>query len=471
MPALRLGHKLFLAFGLIIVVVALLVGWNLLATDRLTRETRTIVERALPAARLEVMILEAVIALRRLEARYAVLRDPAYLRIFRERVASIDADLQRLDRLLSTPDEHETLAQARAYLADYGRLGERGAPVPPVGALAHIPLEVALERLYAESESELRGRQAAAHTLNETSRLIALAGLAASVVLGLSVSLFALWRIARPLRRLRAAAEEVARRDFSRPIPVLGRDEVADLALAFNQMAAKLGELDALKAEFFAAISHDLRTPLAAIRLSADLLHREVTWALDTRQRQQVERIRASSVRLIGLVNQLIDLGSLRAGKLRLDLEQADLRDVVARSVEEVRPLAEQRKLQLEVAIPETVPAVPVDVRRIQQVLVNLLGNSIRFTREGGRVSASAEREGTAVVVKVKDTGIGIPSHLVAQVFEPYEQAHRGQGGTGIGLAVVKGLVEAHGGRVWVESEEGRGSCFTFTLPLERRAG
>jgi signal transduction histidine kinase len=97
---------------------------------------------------------------------------------------------------------------------------------------------------------------------------------------------------------------------------------------------------------------------------------------------------------------------------------------------------------------------------------VNLLANAVRFTPPGGRVSVSAAREGAEVAVRVADTGVGIPADLLAKIFDPYEQAHHGRGGSGVGLTMVRGLVEAHRGRVWVESEEGRGSCFTFTLPL-----
>lgn len=115
----------------------------------------------------------------------------------------------------------------------------------------------------------------------------------------------------------------------------------------------------------------------------------------------------------------------------------------------------------------DSIPKLFLDAKRMHQVLVNLLANAVKFSKAAGLITLTAEAAGQELVVKVSDTGIGIPAHLQATVFERYERAHTEQDGTGLGLAIVKGFVLAHGGRVWVESEEGKGSCFTFTLPLE----
>ena len=165
-----------------------------------------------------------------------------------------------------------------------------------------------------------------------------------------------------------------------------------------------------------------------------------------------------------------MELGRLRAGRLLLDLRPTDLRGVIDQAVDEVRPLAEPAQLQIDVVVPADLPLITADAGRVQQILVNLLGNAVRFTPPGGRISVVARMEHSEATVRVADTGVGIPSDLVANIFDPYEQAHRGRGGSGIGLMVVRSLVEAHGGRVWVESEEGRGSCFTFTLPVRAPA-
>ena len=163
-------------------------------------------------------------------------------------------------------------------------------------------------------------------------------------------------------------------------------------------------------------------------------------------------------------MNQLLDLGKLKTGKLQLDLYPTDVATLVWEAVDEIRPWAEDRNLRLEIRVPDSIPKILLDTKRIHQVLVNLLANAVKFNKPGGRVTVTAEQVDRHVLVKVSDTGIGIPAHLHATVFERYEQAHGGRGGTGLGLAIVKGFVEAHRGRIEVGSAAG-GAEIVVTLP------
>jgi signal transduction histidine kinase len=469
-PALRLSHKLFLAFALIVGVVLSLACWSFLTTRQLTAENQAIIHRALPAVRLEVSLLEGVAALRRLEARHALLRDPAYARLFAERARAVEADLETLGSLVSTPQERQTLADATGQLRSFKALAER-MPVERAGPdQAALQLETLVQRLYGQSSAELHRRGQVAEALDEQSGLVALLAVLTSLAMALAIATFASVRIARPLRELRVAARAVERRKLSEPIPVRGRDEIADLAIAFNRMATRLRELDALKQHLFAAITHDLRTPLTVIAWSAERLAQGAPGTLGERHASLLENIRMNTRRLLSLVSQLLDLGKLKTGKLQLDLDPTDFASVVQEAVDEIRPWAEDRSLRLTVTVSDSIPKLLVDAKRIHQVVVNLLANAVKFSKSPGVIDLSAEVAGPELVVKVSDTGIGIPAHLQETIFDRYEQAHEGRGGTGLGLAIVKGFVHAHGGRVWVESEEGRGSCFTFVLPLEAPA-
>jgi signal transduction histidine kinase len=468
--ALRLSHKLFLAFTLIVGVVLSLAGWSFLTTRRLTAENRAILHRALPAVRLEVSLIEGVSALRRLDARYALLRDPAYLRLLAERVRTVEGELVALGSLVSTSEERETLTDVTTQLGRFRALAERVPPERAASEEAALMLEALVHRLYGQSSAELRRRGAVADALDEQSRIVALLAVAASIAVAGAIAVFASLRIARPLQELRMAVRAVERRKPADPIPVRGSDEIAELTIAFNRMAARLRELDALKQHLFSAITHDLRTPLTVIAWSTERLEKGAI-GLGERQASLLENIRMNTQRLLGLVSQLLDLGKLKAGKLHLDLDPTDVASLVEQAVDEIRPWAEDRGLRLAVSVSDSIPKLLIDVKRVHQVLVNLLANAVKFSKAGGVITVTAEvagpNEAQEVLVKVTDTGVGIPAHLQAAVFERYEQAHGERGGTGLGLTVVKGFVGAHGGRVWVESEEGRGSCFTFTLPVE----
>jgi signal transduction histidine kinase len=463
--SLRLSHQLGLAIAGLLVVVGSLVGWNLIVIRQLTKAHQSLVDAGIPAVRIEIGLLESVGALRRVEGRYTILKDPDFLAVFQERIRTAAGDLDRLERLLTTPVEQDLLREARTSLAEYRQLVVQRAS--PTAADAHpaATLEDVLERLYQTSGAELRRRQAALEEIAGRSRVLGGAALAAAVLIGFGLGTFVVLRVARPLHRLRTATRAVADREFSEPLTVSGPSEIRDLTHAFNRMAERLGEIDRLKDEFFTGISHDLRTPLAAIRWSADLLQTGSLGPLTPKQSRLAETIQSSSRRLLALVGQIVELGRFRSGRLELDLRPTDLRAVIGQAVEEVRPLAERGELRLEVSLPDDLPPTRGDAERIHQIVVNLLANAVRFTPPGGRVSVSVESEAGETIVRVEDTGVGIPADLVAKIFDPYEQAHHGRGGSGVGLTVVRTLVEAHGGRVWVESEEGRGSRFTFTLP------
>jgi signal transduction histidine kinase len=235
-------------------------------------------------------------------------------------------------------------------------------------------------------------------------------------------------------------------------------------------MAARLRQLDEMKEEFFATLSHELRSPLTSVREASHLLVDEVAGPLAPKQVRLVEIIQRSSDRLLRLVNQILDISRLRAGLLPLQHHPVDLERLVMRAAEELRPQAEEAKVTLDRERVGARFTVNGDEDRLVQVVVNLLANAIRFTPAGGRVVARVVDAGDECEVQVEDTGLGIPAAELPHIFETYRQAHLGKGGTGLGLSIVRGLVQAHGGRVMVESHEGKGSRFSVLLPREMKA-
>ena len=275
------------------------------------------------------------------------------------------------------------------------------------------------------------------------------------------------YRITHSLRRLSAATTAVAAGSYREPIPDVARDEIGGLARSFNAMAAQLRRIDETKEEFYATLSHELRSPLTSVREAAHLLRDGVPGSLNAKQARLVTVIGHSTDRLLRLVNQMLELSRLRAGVLPLARERVDLASVVGRAVEELRPQAEEGALTLTRERVGDRFDARGDEDRLVQVVVNLVANAVRFTPRGGRVTVRLIDAGPEIEIQVEDTGVGIPAAALPQIFESWRQAHNDRGGTGLGLAVVRGIVLAHGGRVTVESQEGKGSRFTVLVPRE----
>jgi signal transduction histidine kinase len=272
-------------------------------------------------------------------------------------------------------------------------------------------------------------------------------------------------RLTQSLGTLSAATAAVASGSFEERIAVDSKDEVGQLARSFNTMARELQRMEETKEEFFASVSHELRSPLTSIREGAHLLREKVSGPLNDRQRRLVEIIAAGSDRLLGLVNQILEVSRLRAGVLPIQRARLDLDTVITRAVDELKPTADHTGVALERERQGEDFWLIGDEDRLLQIVVNLVSNAIRFTRQGGHVIVRLVSTGPELEIQVEDTGIGIPSGELPYVFEPYRQAHADRGGTGLGLAIVRGVAQAHGGRVTVESQEGKGSRFTVLLP------
>jgi signal transduction histidine kinase len=223
------------------------------------------------------------------------------------------------------------------------------------------------------------------------------------------------------------------------------------------------------KTQFLANMSHELRTPLNAILGYNELIVDGIYGEVPARIREVLERVDASGRRLLELINDVLDVSKMEAGQLTLSFQDYSLEDVVQTVYAALEPLAAEKGLALRAALAPDLPAGRGDERRISQVLVNLVGNAIKFT-ESGEVAVRATVDDDAFVVSVRDTGPGISAADQAKLFREFQQldnaSTRAKGGTGLGLAIVKRIVASHGGRVWVESHVGSGSTFAFTLPV-----
>lgn len=225
------------------------------------------------------------------------------------------------------------------------------------------------------------------------------------------------------------------------------------------------------KDEFLANVSHELRTPLTNIIGFAELLlSGPGTQAMNTKQREYVECILESGRQMLALVNDLLDLAKIEAGKMEFHLQELAPAEVVGCCLKMFYEQARRQQIQLSCNIEPETGRVYADPRRFNQVLCNLIANAIRFTPANGRVGVDCRREDGYLRVTIWDTGTGIPEECRERIFQPFEQAYHSLAanelGTGLGLALAKSIVEKHGGYIWVESEPGQGSRFHFTLPI-----
>ncbi len=415
---------------------------------------------------------------------------------------SLDAILRQLnqfgydlDRLqFVARDEVELLGRVRADYDEFIRVVTRVVELIRSGRVAEgrelqlaqaTPLADRLERLtnqlVNQAEADMVASVDTSHAAFVRARWavigFAVAATGLALVLGFAIS----WSLVGAVTAMDASLGQIASGDFSRRVDIPNRDELGALAANLNRMNDELGrlyrELEAAsrhKSEFLANMSHELRTPLNAIIGFSEVLDDRMFGELNDKQAEYVRVILTSGRHLLSLINDILDLSKVEAGRMELDLGTFNLRMALENALTLIRERAVRHGLALELSVDETLANVVADERKLKQVLLNLLSNAVKFTPEGGRIDVRALPADGTIEVSVTDTGVGIAPEDQQAIFEEFRQvghaAHKREG-TGLGLALARKFVELHGGRLWVKSEVGRGSTFTFTLPVRPHAG
>ena len=299
--------------------------------------------------------------------------------------------------------------------------------------------------------------------------LIADIGVFLAVLISLRKSL-------NPLNSLSVAISRVKEGIYGEKIEYNSKDEIGDLAEAFNAMSYTIKEkeneakqMEIAKDEFLAMITHELKTPLVPIQGYADILLRGHLGQLNKSQQERIEIIRASSASLLSLITDLLDAQKLELGQLRIKKENENIKSTIEKTIEAMSPQATADQIELKHTVQKDLYA-PYDDERIRQVITNLIKNSLRATTSKvGKIEILAEDLPNEVRIAVKDNGTGIPKDKQAGLFKKFYQVDtsstREKGGSGLGLSICKGIIETHGGKIWVESDSGRGATFTFSIP------
>jgi signal transduction histidine kinase len=296
----------------------------------------------------------------------------------------------------------------------------------------------------------------------------------ATLFIGLLGSLILSYFITRPIQELTEGARQIGTGDLRHRLQVRSRDELGELADEFNIMAEKLQELDQLKQDFVSNVTHELRSPLTSLRGYVEFLLRGDAGQLSEEQIDNLIVVKNNAARLAKFIDNLLDVSKIEALKVELHPEAVPLPRAAKEMEVMFRPEAQEKNVKLELRIPEDLPRLWADPDKLSEILMNLISNAFKFTPSGGQVTVSGTKDGDFVHVSVKDTGVGIPKESLNSVFNKFEQVKPTEGlvrktkGTGLGLTIVKGFVEAHGGRVWIESETDKGTTVHFTLPVAK---
>jgi len=288
---------------------------------------------------------------------------------------------------------------------------------------------------------------------------------AAAVIL---MSVYVLRAVTRPVGELREGIAQMSSGDFSARVDVRGRNEFAELAAAFNSMSQRLELLDKSRNQFVSNASHELKTPLSTMKILIEtILYQDpvdpgMTKEFLTDVNKEIDRLNR-------IVSDLLTLVNIDSGGMKLTLADVAIHDLLLEQVKRLAPLARENGIELECSAKEALE-VAGDSVKLQQVIYNVIDNAIKYTPRGGEVHASLSRSGKRAVIRVSDTGIGIPAADIAHVFDRFYRVDkarsRATGGTGLGLSIVKQIVQLHGGNITASSEEGKGTTFTIELPL-----
>lgn len=295
---------------------------------------------------------------------------------------------------------------------------------------------------------------------------------AAATTIAVALSILLSRNVIAPVHSMTRVTESIARGHYDERVRVQGEDELAQLAGRFNQMTERLEQVESMRQRLIGDVSHELRTPLTAIKGSMEGLMDGVLPATH----ETFLQIHEEANRLSHLVDDLQELSRVEAHAYELDIQPLDISLVVRTVAKRLSPQFESKHIKLDLELDRDLPQVLADEARAVQVLTNLVGNALQYTPKNGAVTIATKQAGNEVQISVHDTGVGIPSEHLQYVFDRFyrvdkSRSRRAGGGSGIGLTIARALVEAHGGRIWVESAGlGKGSTFMFMLPTVTRS-
>jgi len=468
-----------------LVIIVVMGGVNLYALLQLRELTVMSTEMAsyhYPAVESAKRLLGSLYAQLNSEKKYLATKDAAFLTNFNEEVEEFQRTLQQLLGQENSPQGQSRLQETGRLLQErlalfHNGLGRVAGNVQTAMLGYEDQRDALMDRMSSSIQSYIdlhearisvgvsESRASAVQAEAVTQQLVLVA-----LIFGLGLAGIASYTILRPLRELQGHIKEIGQGKFGQPLQIVAPAELEDLVDTVNWMGGKLQELDDMKSEFLAHVSHELRTPMASIQEGTHLLLDEIPGPLTQEQRTTLRIMADSSRRLIHLISTILDLSKMEAGMMEYRMVPVDLKRIADVSANKVRLLADSKHVQLLIESVGERVWVKADASRIEQVLDNLLSNALKFSPEGGivKLQMKPDQQAGVLEVAVSDTGPGIAADDLQHIFERFYQgrtkAKSATGGSGLGLALAKKVVEAHGGRIWIESEAGKLTTVRFIL-------
>ncbi len=470
---LSIYQKMIIGYMVIVFMVVAVSIYTITILFKLNAISSSILSRDIALIDINKRMINSLMSQDRSKENYLLLGEEIFLSAFQEKKREMIKDLASLEKLADTQKERGEIEFFKRLYFDYTNVNKDAdiAALKNKNSRQMDDMIKTLEGINIYREDIINKKT---ENFKETGGNAARLSLIISMIafiFGITFAFFVTISISRPIERLKQETANIAKGDFNRRIDIDSKDEIGELAAAFNTMCFKLNELERLKSEFIANISHEFRTPLTSLREANNLLLDGIAGKTTEKQQRLLKITKEESEKLIKMINDFLDLSKMEAGMIRYNFVPSDINIVIENAINEIRLLAERKEINLKLETQKGLPITLMDSEKIKQVMINLLSNAVKFTPNGGKISVGARTEDSNIYIEVKDTGIGIAKENLLKIFDKFQQVDTGVNhklrGTGLGLSIAKHIVETHNGKIWAESRLGKGSAFKFVLPLK----
>jgi len=467
-----IGHLVIL---IIVVILGISATFWLNQLDQITQSISSIDSKII---RITNQLRDTILTQAGLEKKYVISQDKDFYNQFIETEKLIKNDLNLIKDIINTSDNKKLLEkindlylQYLLIVKDQKNVTENDQELQDKNKIDNdqlinqiiSTLKIITETTNSDIDKKI---QISGQTSSKALKLTLYTTIVA-ILMAIIIAFFNAKTINKPIIALMNGTKKIALGNFDEYIDISSPAEIKELADAFNVMCEQLRKLDEMKLDFISHVSHELKTPLTAIREASNLLNDTITKELTGKQKNIFNIIEEECERLIKSVNSILDLTRMDSGMMDYNIEIYPVSSIIESSVFKVKPIIETKKINIKMNIEDNLPYIRMDVMRITQVFDNLLGNALKFTDQNGYIEITAKLKkdkNQCIEISIADNGCGIPEDKINEIFIKFRKL-RGQG-TGLGLSIVQHMIDAHGGEIWVKSKYGAGSVFTFTLPV-----